>query len=71
MEENDLQRTVSARKNQKYMLDDGTHRALFFDSRFSDYQHGQDQVQNCPLGQPSLEKRGFCWVCLALATGPG
>ena len=37
----------------------GLHRVLFLDPRLSDHHHGRDQVQNSPIGLPSLRKRGF------------
>ena len=32
---------------------------FYYYPRLSDHHHGRDQVQNCPIGQPSLEKWGF------------
>ena len=32
------------------------HRALFLDPRLTIYQHGWDQVENCPIGQPYTKK---------------
>ena len=32
------------------------HRALFLNSRFTNHQHGRDQVENCPIGQPFTKK---------------
>ena len=32
------------------------HRALFLNSRFTNHQHGRDQVENCPIGQPLTKK---------------
>ena len=35
------------------------HCALFLDPILSDH-HGQDQVLNCPIGQPFTKREAFC-----------